>query len=97
MAFRIIRQRKEARKAAKIEEIFQEKTKKNINTMILALLVQERDKYQTGKISVDQLGDIYRIYQVNMEVTYDIVQVLFDKCLVVNDDDIPPVANSNQS
>ena len=46
MAFRIIRQRREARRAAKLEEIWTER---------------ERGR---GKISLDQLQDIYRVYQV---------------------------------
>ena len=29
-----------------------------------AFLIQDRDKSNTGKISLDQLGDIFRIYQV---------------------------------
>ena len=29
-----------------------------------ASLIQDRDKSNTGKISFDQLGDIFRIYQV---------------------------------
>ena len=43
--------------------------------------MQERDKYQTGKISMEQLADIYRIYQVNMEDTYDTGAILLDKTM----------------
>ena len=51
MAFRMIRQRREQRRTAKLDEIF-----------------QDRDKSQTGKISFDQLVDIFRIYQVNIGI-----------------------------
>jgi len=50
MAFRIIRQRKEARRNAKLEEIF-----------------EERDKCGSGHISHEQLEDIYRVYQVDLD------------------------------
>jgi len=50
MAFRILRQRKEARRNAKLEEIF-----------------QERDKNSSGTITFDQLEEIYRVYQVELD------------------------------
>jgi len=50
MAFRIIRQRKEARRLTKLEEIF-----------------EERDKTGSGAISAEQLEDIYRIYQAELD------------------------------
>jgi len=50
MAFRIVRQRKEARRNAKLEDIF-----------------QERDKAQKGVISYEQLVEIFRIYEVNLD------------------------------
>lgn len=50
MAFRIVRQRKEARRNAKLEEIF-----------------QERDKAQKGVITFEQLVEIFRIYEVNLD------------------------------
>jgi len=50
MAFRIVRQRKEARRNAKLEDIF-----------------QERDKGQKGVISFEQLVEIFRIYEVNLD------------------------------
>lgn len=50
MAFRIVRQRKEARRNVKLDEIF-----------------QERDKAQTGNITYDQLAEIYRIYEVDLD------------------------------
>ena len=65
MAFRVVRQRREARKNAKIEEIFQvDRTKKSMIENCV-VFVQERDKNQTGKITREQLVDIYRIYEVN--------------------------------
>ena len=96
MAFRLIRERREKRRVAKLDEIFQVtqlQTKKNCSgknnkrahsPMYLihdvcavfqiymmryrnfkkASLIQDRDKSNTGKISFDQLGDIFRIYQV---------------------------------
>ena len=63
MAFRLIRQRREQRRVAKLEEIFQVREIKIINIK-LKLYTQDRDKNQTGKISLDQLTDIFRIYQV---------------------------------
>jgi len=50
MAFRVVRQRREARRTAKLDEIF-----------------QDRDKNQNGKISFEQLEDIFRIYQVDLD------------------------------
>jgi len=50
MAFRIIRQRKEARRNAKLEEIF-----------------EDRDKSGSGHINYDQLEEIYRVYQVELD------------------------------
>ena len=95
MAFRLIRERREKRRVAKLDEIFQVielQTKKNCSwknnkkahspylmhdVCVLfqicmlqyrnfkrASLIQDRDKSNTGKISFDQLGDIFRIYQV---------------------------------
>ena len=67
MAFRLIRQRREQRRTAKLEEIFQV----NISDLrcspfiFTLLLFKDRDKSLTGKISLDQLMDIFRIYQVN--------------------------------
>ena len=65
MAFRVVRQRREARKNAKIEEIFQVEKKRKIISAIVILMLQERDKNQTGKITLEQLTDIYRIYEVH--------------------------------
>jgi len=68
MAFRIIRQRKEARRLAKIEEIF-----------------QERDKTQRGKLSLDQIQDVYRIYQVDFDIKF-VSKYLNDDGEVTKDD-----------
>jgi len=50
MAFRVVRIRRNNRRTAKLEEIF-----------------QERDKYQCGIIDMEQILDIFRIYQVELD------------------------------
>jgi hypothetical protein len=47
MAYRVVRLRREARRSAKLEDIF-----------------QERDNLE-GKITLQQLADIYRIYEAS--------------------------------
>ena len=73
MAFRIIRQRKEARRLAKIEEIFAviilfHRVKQLIIVMLIDMIAilryKDRDKLQRGKLSLEQVQDVYRIYQV---------------------------------
>ena len=73
MAFRIIRQRKEARRLAKIEEIFAvivlfHRVKQLIIAMLIDMIAilryKDRDKLQRGKLSLEQVQDVYRIYQV---------------------------------
>ncbi|XP_023330326.1 uncharacterized protein LOC111702786 [Eurytemora carolleeae] len=50
MAFRVVRQRKEARRNAKLEEIF-----------------QDRDKNQNAHITFEQVQEIFRIYEVEID------------------------------
>jgi len=50
MAFRVVRLRREARRNAKLDDIF-----------------QDRDPTQSGKITWDQMVDIFRIYQVELD------------------------------
>ena len=73
MAFRIIRQRKEARRLAKIEEIFAviilfHRVKQLIIAMLIDMIAilryKDRDKLQRGKLKLEQVQDVYRIYQV---------------------------------
>ena len=64
MAYRVVRLRREARRSAKLEDIFQVRKIACIEHVLkIELLFQERDNLE-GKITLDQLADIYRIYEV---------------------------------
>ena len=62
MAFRLVKQRRERRIVKKLNEIFQ------VYILTIVALVnfasKDRDKPPTGRISYEQLEDVFRIYQV---------------------------------
>ena len=62
MAFRLVKQRRERRIVKKLNEIFQ------VFILTIVVLVnfasKDRDKPPTGRISYEQLEDVFRIYQV---------------------------------
>ena len=62
MAFRVIRQRKEARRNAKLNEIFEVlfALHRNINYNFF----KDRDLGNVDKITLEQLEDIFRIYEL---------------------------------
>ena len=65
MAFRVIKQRREARRNAKLEEIFLVSFLSLMN--IVLSLTQERDKLQNETISRDDMMDVFRIYGVTLQ------------------------------
>jgi len=77
MAFRVIRQRKEARRNAKLNDIF-----------------EERDPDDDGKISLDQLADIYRIYEVDLDE--EAVQSITDSAGFINREDFMKFAKDDK-
>ena len=62
MAFRLVKQRRERRIVKKLNEIFQVYSLTKVG--LISFTAQDRDKAATGRISYEQLEDVFRIYQV---------------------------------
>ena len=65
MAFRVMRQKREQRRNAKLNEIF------DVNNMWYIflepswnILIQDKDPHETGYITIENVIDIFRVYQV---------------------------------
>ena len=65
MAFRVVRLRREARRNAKLEEIFAVRERELKGVGVIVAFVQEKDKGQTGFIHVDTVSEIFRMYEVS--------------------------------
>ena len=68
MAFRVVRLRREARRNAKLEEIFAVREREFKGIGVIFLFFQEKDKGQTGFIHVDTVSEIFRMYEVSQQL-----------------------------
>ena len=68
MAFRVMRQKREQRRNAKLNEIFDVcKHRKNASKNFLCFS-QDKDPNETGFITVNHVVDIFKLYQVTRPI-----------------------------